>query len=62
VLKEATEKKAGGPEGSSNMREVVGIKVGLEYIRQQHVDKLKILKQKQDMFQRTNSNCVYRYA
>ncbi len=46
----------------TNMREVVGIKVGLEYIRQQEQEKERTLQQKRVLFQRNKSNRVYNLA
>lgn len=62
MLREATEKKKGQGEGNQNLREVVGIKVGLEYIKEQHFVKLKSLRQKQRMYSRIKANCIFKQA
>lgn len=59
ILKEATENVN---NDQANMREVVGIKVGLEYIRQQQQERERNIIEKKELFRRKQESKVYRYA
>jgi CHAT domain-containing protein len=59
VLKEASLNQG---QNNANMREVVGIKVGLEYMKYKEIEQEKLVENKRSMDSRKKASPIYRFA